>query len=76
MGRWRSYVPPVIISTSSAMFTSRLKCLHLHAAHALVSENPIGKIVLDLLDHRACPAEDVICSGFESEDPPVISVLR
>ena len=49
---------------------SRLKCLHLHVAHALVSGNPIGEIVLDLLERRACPEEDVICSGFESEDPP------
>jgi len=49
---------------------ARIKCLHLHAAHALVGDNPIGEIVLDLLERRACPAENVICSGFESEDPP------
>ncbi len=49
---------------------SRLKCLHLHVAHALVSGNPIGEIVLDLLERRACPEGEVICSSFEGEDHP------
>jgi len=49
---------------------SRLKCLHLHVAHALVSGNPIGEIVLDLLERRACPEGEVVCSSFEGEDHP------
>jgi len=39
-----------------------IKCLHLHAAHALVEENPIGSIVLDLLQEQECPKKKVICS--------------
>ncbi len=49
---------------------SRLKCLHLHVAHALVSGNPIGEIVLDLLERRACPEREVICLSFDGEDRP------
>lgn len=40
----------------------RLKCLHLHAAHALADENPIGAIVLSMLPATECGAEQVICS--------------
>jgi len=40
----------------------RIKCLHLHVAHALVAENPIGEIVLEDLKRIECPPEEVICS--------------
>jgi len=43
----------------------RLKCLHLHAAHALADENPIGQRVLAMLPVRECPARKVICSAYE-----------
>ena len=43
---------------------SRIKCLHLHAAHALVGDNPVGKIVLKALAELACPTEEVICSAL------------
>jgi len=42
----------------------RIKCLHLHVAHALVRENPIGERVLGVLQEHACPHEHVICSAF------------
>jgi hypothetical protein len=41
-----------------------LKCLHLHAAHALASGNAVGALVLDLLPKRACDPEEVICSAY------------
>ncbi len=41
---------------------SRIKCLHLHVAHALAEENPIGRIVLDRIPQRACRPDRVICS--------------
>ncbi len=41
---------------------NRIKCLHLHVAHALVAENPVGALVLGILDRAECPAEEVICS--------------
>lgn len=41
-----------------------LKCLHLHVAHALVGENAIGTIVLDLLPEQACAPKEVICSAY------------
>jgi uncharacterized protein len=41
-----------------------LKCLHLHVAHALAGENPIGAMVLESLDARACDAKEVICSAY------------
>ena len=41
----------------------RVKCLHLHVAHALVRENPVGALVLDYLRSRACPPQQVICSA-------------
>jgi len=44
---------------------SRIKCLHLHAAHALASDNPVGKIVLEALAELACPTEEVICSAYK-----------
>lgn len=43
---------------------SRVKCLHLHVAHALARENPIGKRVLGTLQEHACPPEQVVCSEF------------
>ena len=41
----------------------RVKCLHLHTAHALARENPIGARVLGLLRERACLNTEVICSA-------------
>jgi hypothetical protein len=46
---------------------SRLKCLHLHVAHALVRANPIGRLVLTMLDATACPDEKKICSSLARE---------
>lgn len=43
---------------------TRIKCLHLHVAHALMAENPIGKIVLQGLAKHECPREEVICSAY------------
>ncbi len=40
---------------------NRIKCLHLHVAHALARENPIGEIVLKALPSRACPQNKTIC---------------
>jgi hypothetical protein len=42
----------------------RIKCLHLHVAHALARENPIGKLVLKALPNRACSQNKVICSAL------------
>jgi len=39
-----------------------IKCLHLHVAHALADRNPIGSIVLKMLDACACSPDKVICS--------------
>lgn len=41
---------------------SRLKCLHLHVAHALARQNPIGELVLAMLDEASCPPGKQICS--------------
>jgi hypothetical protein len=43
---------------------SHVKCLHLHAAHALAAENPIGEIVLESLARRECPPDEVLCASF------------
>jgi len=43
----------------------RLKCLHLHAAHALADENPIGSIALSMLPSLECSPQQVICSAYE-----------
>ena len=43
---------------------SRLKCLHLHVAHALADENPIGAIVCGMLPALECGPEEVICSAL------------
>lgn len=43
---------------------SRVKCLHLHVAHALARENPIDEFVLRALPKHACPPEEVICEAF------------
>lgn len=43
---------------------SRIKCLHLHVAHALARENPIGGIVLDRIPQHACQPDAVTCSRF------------
>ncbi len=41
----------------------RVKCLHLHVAHALVGENPIGARVLEELGALECEARNTICSA-------------
>jgi hypothetical protein len=46
----------------------RLKCLHLHVAHAMVDANAIGRIVLDRLGRRECLPENVICSAPEGTE--------
>jgi uncharacterized protein len=46
---------------------TRLKCLHLHVAHAVVGENPIGSVVLGMLTLTACPGEKAICSSLAGE---------
>jgi uncharacterized protein len=43
---------------------NRLKCLHLHVAHALADANPIGDMVLSLLPSQECAAGKVICSAY------------
>jgi len=43
----------------------RLKCLHLHVAHELADANPIGRLVLGLLERHDCRPEEVICSAPE-----------
>ena len=43
---------------------SRIKCLHLHVAHALVAENPIGKAVLESLAQQECSPGEVVCTLF------------
>jgi len=43
----------------------RLKCLHLHAAHALADENPTGSIVLRMLPALECSPQQMICSAYE-----------
>ena len=43
----------------------RLKCLHLHAAHALADENPVGSIALSMLPALECSPQQVICSAYE-----------
>ena len=44
-----------------------IKCLHLHAAHALARENPIGEIVLAMLSRQACPQKTILCSTARSK---------
>jgi len=39
----------------------RLKCLHLHAAHALADENPTGSIVLRMLPALEVQSLEVVC---------------
>lgn len=46
---------------------TRLKCLHLHVAHALVDRNPIGDIALGMLVQSACESEKTICSSLRGE---------
>ena len=42
----------------------RIKCLHVHVAHALAGgENPIGRIVLAELEAAECDPENTICSA-------------
>jgi hypothetical protein len=43
----------------------RVKCLHLHVAHALADKNPIGSIVLAMLPTGECSPQEVICSAYE-----------
>lgn len=40
----------------------RIKCLHLHVAHAMARENPVGSDILDRIGRSECPQEEVICS--------------
>jgi hypothetical protein len=47
---------------------SKIKCLHMHAAHALARRNPIGRIVLDKLDQLDCPQETIICSAYQKTE--------
>jgi len=42
----------------------RVKCLHLHVAHALARTNPIGDRILDALSEHACPPGKAICLEF------------
>jgi uncharacterized protein len=44
---------------------NRLKCLHLHTAHALADDNAIGDIVLRKLPALECSIQKVICSAYE-----------
>ena len=46
----------------------RVKCLHLHAAHALARENPIGARVLGLLERSSCQPGETICQIPGSRD--------
>ncbi len=48
----------------------RVKCLHLHTAHALARENPIGARVLGLLGEHACPQTEMICSAQTERSRP------
>jgi len=43
---------------------NRLKCLHLHVAHALAAGNPIGDRVLGQIAPGECPSNRVICASF------------
>ena len=43
---------------------ARLKCLHLHVAHAMAGENPVGSIVLAMLPATECRLEEEICSAL------------
>jgi hypothetical protein len=48
----------------------RVKCLHLHTAHALARTNPIGARVLDLLSDRACVNVETVCSARMERSRP------
>jgi len=48
--------------------SKHIKCLHLHVAHNLVTENCIGKMIMDRFDLEDCPKEDVICEKFLNEE--------
>ena len=50
----------------------RVKCLHLHVAHALVRDNPIGERVLELIPTQACPPDKLTCASWK-EDLPIRS---
>ena len=41
-----------------------VKCLHLHVAHALVDDNPVGTLVLQQIEARDCAPKNVICSAL------------
>jgi len=43
----------------------RLKCLHLHAAHALADENAVGTIILRMVPSLECPPQQLICSAYK-----------
>jgi len=44
---------------------SRIKCLHMHVAHALAAANPVGALVLAGIPDRACPPDGIICHELE-----------
>lgn len=50
--------------------TEHIKCLHLHVAHNLATENCIGKMIMNRFDLEDCPEEDVICEKFLNEEHP------
>lgn len=46
---------------------AHLKCLHVHVAHALVRDNPIGALALAMLGEIACSEKETICSSLVRE---------
>ncbi len=48
----------------TADFT-RIKCLHMHVAHALVADNPVGALALDRIPEHTCPSNHVICAAVD-----------
>jgi len=45
---------------------SRVKCLHLHVAHALARRNPLGEEALRGLVRTDCDTQERICSAAEA----------
>ncbi|MGB2983603.1 MAG: DUF501 domain-containing protein [Candidatus Bipolaricaulia bacterium] len=43
----------------------RIKCLHLHVAHAMARENPVGSDILDRIGRSECLPQEVICSTLK-----------
>lgn len=42
-----------------------LKCLHLHLAHQLASENVLGRLIQDRFDLGDCSEDRIRCKGFQ-----------